>query len=283
MKIKQILLITCIFLPFMTKAEMYFEVGTKWVSEYISTSTPDCPKSEVSITMEQTNNPDPELALGFYGNSSYYDNTLFAYVKVEGERVYVRSITDNDVQWYLIYDFGLQPGAGNYFYMPLENQFTGNVVKRYLRCNSISKTEEFGDWDVMAMEEFEDESCEQSYGEGYWIKGLSSERGVLDNMYFDASGVLASLIAVYHNDKVIFKPLKVNVESLAKEMVISVNGKNIRIPDCTPMSRGIISSVDGIVVRDFVIGVDTEINIPVSGLYVMNICGNSQVLKIKAN
>lgn len=273
---KHAIFLISILLPLASNAQMYFEDGTKWISDIVSTSTPGHPHSEECITLELTNNTNPEFALGFYLNDSFYDHELIAFVKSEAENVYIHSINETEEEWYLIYNFGLQPGEGDYFYMPRGYPFVGDPIKAYLRCNAIIIDETYGGWDMMRIEEFDDADCESSYGEGYWIKGLSSENGVLNNMYFNAEGSSGKLIAVYKDEEKIYNSTQSDVKQSNIQAIITINGKVTNVPYSEATERGIIYTIDGKLIQKFNVNLNPAIRIHSEGIYILQIGSHSR-------
>lgn len=204
----------CFFLliSVMANATNYFTAGTTWLKEVI----PDEPWSAnalVKVWLEPSSSEDfPDRLEMFYETINKENSKKFiAYIKADGEKVYFSIPTDPDT-WYLMYDFGLQPGEGCriwQFYNIFNKNGVWDLKSAFVKCAEISEPERFGGWETMTLEMYRDESCEGNFSTAYWLKNLSSYAGVENSLYNDSMvGGGVNLLEVSNNGEIIWRSPK---------------------------------------------------------------------------
>lgn len=153
---------------------------------------------------------DGVKARPLYSGSIENPDVLLGYLRVEGRKVYARSPKPEMQDWYLIYNFGLQPGEGEWVYI-CSYQFKP-VTRTYMKfgrrpCAANPELQ------VMYIEEYlrafgaseTDEDPELEYcGQGRWLSGIGNMDGVTWNGYFEADGGGSRLLEVRRNDEPVF-------------------------------------------------------------------------------
>ena len=117
---KQIFTTLCLLLPFLGFAQNYFQEGTIWKELAWSDATAEPTYYEITIKLEASASNPELLSLTEYYDGQF-EPRFIGYIKSEGEKVFIKQNDQPTSEWYLIYDFGLQPGEGcdifgTYFY-----------------------------------------------------------------------------------------------------------------------------------------------------------------------
>lgn len=105
-----------------------------------------------------------------------------------------------------------------------------------------------------------------------WIKGLSSEKGVLFNNFLDIVGVGGRLLwdATY-NGKTLYSNPMVRVEEIASEsgLEIRIDGLMLTVSARVPVEGGVYS-MSGVNLGNYAFGENpTTISLPAKGLYIL--------------
>lgn len=179
-----------------------FTDGMKWRTQIYGTHEPGEVKSIEVVTIEKTQDENC-----FHMYRSYEDNTsdreLIAVIKEEESKVYFKPNGFKSSEWYLLYDFSLKPGEGCFIYSPLTFSKNSEPYKTYVKCIGID--EKFnGDWSLLRLEEYTDDSCSNILGNGSWIIGLSSLKGILYNNRFEVDGFGSLLLEVSDNERILY-------------------------------------------------------------------------------
>lgn len=88
-------------------------------------------------------------------------------------------------------------------YRPLTFSKDSEPYKTYFKCIGID--EKFnGDWSLLRLEEYTDDSCLNILGNGSRIIGLSSLKGILYNNRFEVDGFGSLLLEVSDNEKILY-------------------------------------------------------------------------------
>lgn len=106
-------------------------------------------------------------------------------LRCDGDKVYARMLDKEDSDEYLIYDFSLKPGDGAYisYFSSLHSE--DNVKEYYVKCLSTEKKTVCDiEYEYLNIMCYTDNRCESPISPEpfYWIKGLGSEFGVLDQL-----------------------------------------------------------------------------------------------------
>lgn len=191
-------------LPLAAGAEDYFTPGTVWEMMTGSTSNPANQKIKQTVEVRDVGEGVTALYSMLEGDMDW---SFVAYVVQEGDEVYFKKDNTDSARRYLMYDFGLMPGHGCYVYDPVwTDSKTQEPHRYYVRCVGTSDKDPYYDeWNVMRMEEFEDETCTMSFGEFVWIKGLASELGVLNNAGMDLDGGGSYLYSVFRDGEMVYE------------------------------------------------------------------------------
>ena len=195
---KGILIFLTIFIPFVMNSKNYFKDGMEWRTLVWGTHEPVPTYGMETVTLEKSADNDM-LKMYRYSDNDISDRKFVAFVRTDGDKVFFKVDESDTSEWYLMYDFGLKPGEGCYIYSPrVVSENKSPFVKMYLKC--VNVLTDAGGWDIMTLEEYEDDSCQEIPGHNIsvtWIKGLSSTRGVLWNNRFNSDGGSGLLKEVY--------------------------------------------------------------------------------------
>ena len=135
MKTRSIILLLLAFIPFCVNGQSHFKDGMKWRTLIQGTHTPEVVKSIEVVTIEKT--PEDNC---FNMYRSYEENIpereLVGVIKDVESKVYFNPEGFNSSEWYLLYDFTLQPGEGCYVYDPLL-LCKSKQYKTYVKCVGI--------------------------------------------------------------------------------------------------------------------------------------------------
>lgn len=108
-----------------------------------------------------------------YYDSEYVNDCKSVYVRAEGDVVYV--LPDSTVnEWFVLYDFGLQPGESCQVYN--FKAVLDQPQTLYVKCVKIIRTRALDGWPVMYVEEYADAGCTELLNpvQDVWYDGLGS-------------------------------------------------------------------------------------------------------------
>lgn len=256
-------------LPFLLNAETYFKDGMQWRTLVVGTHIPGGAHSLETVTLQKSATGDwLEMKSHTVGIDEVHTSDEFiGYVKSEGDKVFFKLTDAEDAESYLFYDFGLKEGEGCYVYSPI---FNLNIS--YVKCVGIGEDPEFPGFETMSLIEYRDDSCTGFSSEMRWIKGLSSERGVLFNNFLDMVGVGGRLLwdATYDGKTLYSNPM-VRVEEISSESGIDIrtDGLMLTVSAKAPV-EGCIYSLSGVNLGNYTFGENpTTISLPAKGLYIL--------------
>lgn len=132
----------------------------------------------------------------FLDTTDYLDGSIRSkaecmYVYADGDKVF--ALPDTTInEWFLLYDFGLQPGECCEVmtcYPHSETQRNGVYIS-YIKCIERKKSNRWGGWPVLVLEEYGDPGCTQrcSFMPGVWYDGIGDERCTYMNSGFGYVG-----------------------------------------------------------------------------------------------
>lgn len=267
---KKLLFLLVFFLPFLASGENFMKEGMKWDVRTNGTHQPEnAGFSYTTVSIDKANDGGTEL-LGFYRTESGTpEPKLTGYMKTEGEKVFFRPLTA-DTDWYLIYDFGLNPGEGATVY-EAESLIDNELRSTYIKCTEIKESEVFNNQEIMMLEEYPDESCTSHADTGIWIKGVSSVMGVLYNNRFGVDGIGRTLMKAYDGDKVIYEydPAGAGNITDSDECRIQLEGMTVTVTASTPQDAMLYSN-DGILLKKLQVSAQpSSFTLPQKGIYIL--------------
>ena len=256
-------------LPIFSFSQNYFKDGMEWQVRFSNTDVPNITKYE-TYSLDGRENVDGYEALKMYVSDEYESKSheFVMFVRTDGDKVYFK--TPDLQEWLLMYDFGLQPGEGCYVYGAwgaMKNE------KTYVKCDAIKEDESTG-LTVMSLHGYSDETCSREYGKVSWLKGLSSESGVVYNTFFDDwDGVGYLLIEAKDNGNVVYKKVFANVSG-ASDLHVSVftDGTDIILNNVDAPCEVTLFSASGELVKKEIVGSrSVRISVPRQGAYLVKI------------
>lgn len=275
---KKLVFLLISFLPFTMVANNYFHEGMKWITYIVGTHEPRPIWSRQEATLEKCEEDDYYI-LRVDSPSS----TRYLYIRTDGDKVFFKCDDHISPNWYLLYDFGLEPGEGCYIYTPqLYCIVPHTPPSSYIKCVAINEDATYDGWSIMALEELSDETGSVMYGRGSWIKGLSSLNGLLRNIYFEAAGGGGILTEVIDNGTVIFTNPLCGAESIMDYRMpdIRIIGQEIVVSSDRDVC-GTLHSQSGMHIGDYRFGDScTRISVPAAGVYILTIGGISRKIVV---
>lgn len=279
---KLILILMVISAGLLAKAENFFTEGTIWQLE-TEEDYPPFNEHSVNYVLEGTIEVDgvEGLKMFYYDNNSPEQKILSCIIRTEKEKVYFK--IEQSEEWLLLYDFSLQPGEGGYFYMPNSPYYeTATPICQYLNCvERIEATSDDG-FATLVMEEYDDEDATECFGKGNWYAGIGSERGPLDNLYFDADGAYSRLTEVIYNGNEIFYPgASTSVATNVERGLITVKGSIVTIENMEGGQPIFVFSTNGNIIGCKDSGVNpVSISLPQSGVYIIKMGSTTRKILI---
>lgn len=267
---------------FLVNGQVQFSDGMKWYSIVCGTHKPQPTYSTELVTLEKTD--DAGIFKVFRRNLDHdTDSELVAFIKIDADKVYFKFDDSETSEWYLMYDFGLQPGEGCYVYEPYKRSGNTPPVRTYIKCTSIEESSEYQGWSVMKLEEYANEDFCLWPEDGIWIKDLASVRGLLGNNRFGMCGGGTTLDSVVLSDgTVVFSNPKSGISDInvSSKTDIRVVGHEIFVAaaDKTPAS---LYTLTGLQLGNYVLGTSPiAISVPACGVYILKIGSTSQKIMV---
>lgn len=227
--------VLAMFWPFMANAEVYFQDGMKWTMRVYSSTTPEGVSAIETVMLDGVTETDGCKVAKLYASSDLSDcePTLVALVRTEGERVYFRSSSDSD-EWYLMYDFGLNPGEGCYVYTINGTwDYPSAPIRSYVKCVGTVDDGDYCGWEAMSLEQYDSDVCEMLVGKGIWLKGLCSTAGVINNSLFEADGRKSVLWEASCGAKILYSAGSASVAApVQDELHVTVEGRIVSVAGC---------------------------------------------------
>lgn len=278
-------LLFCLVFTFTINAQTYFTDGMRWATKYTSTSSFEHPTWIRIVSLELAND---ENCFRMYEAKAENatERELIGYVKTEGDKVFFKYDENDAAEWYLFYDFGLQPGEGCYVYHANTYAYSNAEPipgKTYIKCVGIEESSEFNGLPAMILEEYKDELDDTFCTHGVWIKGLSSALGVTMNTYFERDGGGSCLIHAEAADgTVIYTDGTMGVNTTTDSSLrITVNGNTAHVAADSEISGSLYSQA-GLHIGDYRFNsTPTTILISEPGVYVLKTDATTHKILIK--
>lgn len=254
--------------PFIGNAQ-WFTAGTSWLQENFPCEPNESSSTSSYYLIENPENKDEPILY----NSSCPESPI-ANIKTEGNKVLFKSIGREDSNWYLLYDFGLEPG--DWCTVSSIPEGGNSRVERLYYCEEIDDNKlAYGGlptmkmWDVLPG----DEGYPEILNSGIWIKGIGSENGVCDNFTIGYIGGGSKLLEVSHNGEIIYKESPAAISSpKADDFNVRVEGCKIIINSEVSDSTVEVFSTEGMkVFQSLVREKETVVDIPSPGIYVVKV------------
>lgn len=221
-----------------------FTVGAQWVEllgslggngQYTSW------KSTVYIDSVETIEGEECLKVMEKGEEG--DSRFMTYLKTTGDKVWFMNNTDTQ-EWSLLYDFGLQSGEATTVATASFPTSSSSIPIEYeVVCVGIESDYDNSGIERMKIEVYDKDEYDsvsdqelEPIQEGYWLKGIGSETGLIFNVYFEMIGLDSKLIsASTPADGVIYRDKaagvsEVSVESIKDDSAYDMLGRKIEKP-----------------------------------------------------
>lgn len=287
-------------LPMAVGAETLFKEGTKWVIHEFSAYPTINDKNSRNVISLDKFAESGEHSLGFYYSRTpdiettpFSEPQLFAFAKVEGNKVFFKPVRPNANDWLLLYDFDLKPGEGAYHYFAwgIARPSNPDPKRTYMKCVGIDVDPKYPGWEMMSFEEYLDDTFEirldedHNFGTNYWIKDLSSVRGVTWNSGLGLVGGGATLLEVSCGDKIIYQHDTSSIQQLPNKAPIKIrmNGRALTVSDSSASNSLSIYNPSGQLIHQAAIipALPTTIQLPQKGVYLLKI--GQSTYKVKAS
>lgn len=278
-----------VLVPFVAKGEGLYADGMTWRTRVHATTDPFTQPVIEVVTLEQTATDNCFNVYQAYEDRDE-EKMLVALIKTEGQKVFFHSEKSGSSQWYLMYDFGLQPGEGCYVYSPdspwlHDPEGDYRPYRTYVECVDISEPTTERGWPEMLMKEFDSEGHIQPTNttSGVWLKGLSSREGLLRNNRFEMDGVGYMLLDVTCDGKTLYSSPEAGVGSVSDELMssISVEGREVKIAMPYDAS-GSVYTASGVLVATFSAGTSPAcVRVPSEGVYVVKVGNTSRKILVQ--
>lgn len=257
-----------VVIPFIGHSQ-WFKAGTCWIQENIPCEPNEQVTTSSYYLVENLENQDEPI---LYNSSR--PETPIARIKTDGDKVLFSSIGREDSSWYLLYDFGLQPG--DYCTVNSIPEGGNSRTERVYYCEEVDESNlVYGGWPTMKMWDVytDDDGNPKFYDSGIWIKGIGSAEGVCNNFTIGYDGGGSKLLEVLHNGEIIYKESPSAISSAkADDFNVRVEGRKIIINSDVSGSLVEIVSIDGSNLYQGVIGPEQVIiDVTESGIYVIKV------------
>lgn len=258
-------------------AQSFFKDGMVWKSSLWA--TPESPIFTEKTYLNGTETVDGHEALKMYCyTEGYGEPEMFAYIRIDGGKVYFKKSGVATADWLLAYDFGMKPDEGNYFWS-FKYDEDGLPLKSYAKCRKVEENVESG-FATMTIDEYSDESCKDYLSTCIWLKGLSSIGGIKQNLNFGIDGGFERLLEVSYKGEVIYNDATLSVASNVSEGVsVRREGEWLNVRNAKKGSMVAVYTADGVLLGHMVAeGAMTRMALPRTGLLVVKV--NGKVLKV---
>lgn len=269
-------------LPAFAIGQSYFKEGTTWKTLLMGTTTPYGQSSVETATLS-----GQEVVGGYNAMKLYYadDNSespakFGAYIRTDNNKVYFK-LTDSDSEdWHLMYDFGLSAGEGCYVYFAASS-IADKPYRTYIKCIGISEDETSG-LKVMSLEEYKDETCSNLYGTGKWLKGLSSENGLIYNTRFNMDGLSTTLIEAYNGSNIFYSSTVTDVANARQDgLGVQIDGKNLSVSNAGGQEMALYTADGMRIVRTTATNGTASLTLPGSGMYLLKVGDTVKKVMVK--
>lgn len=251
--------------------ENIFCEGTTWTVEYIGTHNPDGYGNYVEYKIQGDTIIGNTQSYKLYSIPSSNNSTIIPITFLRSSEDKVWFWHENSSDWYLLYDFSLKIGEGCYVYtIPTSDEKT-IPSKTFVVCSSIETSSSYGNKEQLIIHEYNDDSCEYFIGEGKWMIGIGSTKGIIENNNFEEmDGFTSRLIKVSSFGEEICAYNPSNTEHVTEpEFTITINNKKIKIP-FQPSEHISIYSTNGTLVKKIKPHIsESKISLQTGGSYVI--------------
>lgn len=151
--------------------------------------------------------------------ASIYRNNATYGLRCEDDKIYARFLDREDDDEFLAYDFTLKPGEGTYVTYMFDGRCHTLYQQYYVKCVSIERKIVCNiEYEFMNIECYWDETCKElmSFKPMYWIKGIGSRNGVIEQILFSL-GSHYILERVYYSPDIIYDSAVSDQESVRAE------------------------------------------------------------------
>ncbi|MDE7403083.1 MAG: hypothetical protein K2M87_06700 [Muribaculaceae bacterium] len=198
----------CFLFPTISNAENLFKEGTEWFCKVESCDTYPPKISSIKFYLQGLVNKNDKSYLSVkterIGADESQDYNPWGAIRAEGENVYYLPQDCNEEV--LIYGFDLIPDE-IYKFSPVEGaRYEIGKYPEPIQIELVEeelKTSEYGKYELMKLQETH--SYGQSERPTYWIKGIGSIAGPMNNLYADLLGGSTSLIEVKVDGVTVYK------------------------------------------------------------------------------
>jgi hypothetical protein len=188
-----------------------------------------------------------------------------AYVRYEGQKVYFSVDCE---EWYLMYDFGMQPGDKQEIYSPVDIQIEGEDADDGIRscmveCLEVTSDVDYEGYDSMRMRAYLlDAASDNAQPEMTWIRGLGSLDG-LPNSIPDVAN-RGKLRAAWMGESEIFNDAGTGIICVGSDRAAALLNRNGDAWQLTGLKAGErveLYGVDGASRGIIVAGADGRVNL----------------------
>ncbi len=214
---------------------------------------------------------------------------IWAYVRTEGNKVYVRSPKEGENAWYLFYDFGLQPGEGARVSVIGSNFPPVNTS--YIKCIDRYTTEENPGCEIMLVEEYgkytlDDVTFELMEGRGEWIAGIGSVDGFNSNTYFEADGGGSKLREASCGEQILYSNWngysQINEVGKADSAFdFNIDGLTLTASSATETEASVYDLFGNLIARFRATAEPSCVILPAKGLYLLQVGDKAQKIFVK--
>lgn len=283
---KKLILWLLLIFPLCGNAQVYFQEGMEWTVSVEGTQTPEGVQRTQYVSAQKCiDGENPVIGLFELNGHTDLEPQLRVYVKTEGDKVYFKFPNAESDEWYLMYNFGLKPGESCYVYYPWQPTDESLPQCSLMKCVNIVKDDNYGDWEVMIMEERTDKNGNLSdyTSSGIWLKGLCSENGVLYNMLFEMDGIGTRLINASFQGEEIYKCGTTIIDTVkaGQKLNIKVDGPDVYVSGIEKADVALLYTDGGMLCGhcDLLPGKTAHLNLPGRGVYILKTsAGTTKIL-----
>lgn len=264
--------IVLLTIPLLAMGENLFQEGSIWHVRYTGTHRPDPVYTDTEFRAEGDTTINGSEALkissAIIGNGA--PATPAVYVKSENGRILFWDKNTRD--WYLMYDFNLKEGDGCTVYSIPLNDNIKSPEPTYVKCIQTGPNPYYGNIPQIALHEFTDSSLSNYIGEGEWLVGIGSTKGVIENNRFEIlDGRTSHLTHASYYDNIICQYAPSGIIFLNDQSIqVSVNGKTLQFPQSGSNTISVFSSAGILLDNIDISSGECRISLPDKGIYIIS-------------